>query len=957
MIKFQLVHDMTILHTIESLNHYQGGLANHFRTLANSRNGANLPLFAFEHHLTSDEIDKIKKFLAESYASNQSLKQFWLVWVVCATEIGYQYTDDEYWPSFENMIPGWQVHDRERLKYLFIRFQEEYNGFYPNGTWASHFVNICWPITHAILPRYLQEHLLRTLHELRFRLPSILEGDAITVGQQLRQLADRTIIRRFSNFLQQEELAGRIVLGLLRDHTSDESPIYQHALERIVKDLNLVKKTQNWLRETKRAVVGRFRGIGQGSGPPIPRESNDSAYKDRQQEDQFNIKPKLFLRYSGSKKWSAVIRFSSFNEVASLNHDFRSFLKQNRCRVLGVADVKPAGWLLGGSRLAAISSWPDTNQPLLNFDQPNSDLEHILHADCRISAGPTWLFRIGKDGWGREVAGRIVHPNTSYVYVSLKDKPIPNGLMKMFCEIDCDGVHAGRIDVPPNLDGDDKHFLELLDLELARTISVWPAGLPGRNWDGEGQSEWLATETPQIGFLHDHPVRSYMMKIDGEDSIEITAPEPGNPVFVVLDPLPTGKHRIIVTAQQTQWESEKPITGYLNMTIKDPEPWIQGYMGHNGLNATHDPHDATLDDLWADKISFSISGPKGYSITYKLILQDGNGKVLTQIISNNMIPLPVTNDVLTQHIKNLLNENSNDWLHLEATTGILEINCSELGKHYFRFEREILPIRWKVRSTGSKLPLRLINDTSIDSQEIVCQHYSMNHPLRKIECVVEDMERGLDVTAPGGLFIVNCSERRDRIVVSCNDKNMSLQDLKISPQFTELQDGEITLPESIRLLDHWSNSRIVGPVVEYRRDIIIQELTNMIHECPFNNDWKNIEHRFRNNSIEVKEIDNLSKFLISESNFYCELIKNIELYKAFKTDFSRSILNYSELASKYYVCNNSSLCEFSVIFEIEPSSLIERFSDNFEETLQTVVKNYGNDIQKTTNLVRHISRG
>ena len=51
--------------------------------------------------------------------------------------------------------------------------------------------------------------------------------------------------------------------------------------------------------------------------------------------------------------------------------------------------------------------------------------------------------------------------------------------------------------------------LTTLGLQVARTIDVWPAGLPGRNWDGEGRSEWLTTETPCFGIAYDHPVDGF----------------------------------------------------------------------------------------------------------------------------------------------------------------------------------------------------------------------------------------------------------------------------------------------------------------------------------------------------------------------------------------------------------------------------------------------------------------
>ena len=52
----------------------------------------------------------------------------------------------------------------------FRKFRQIYNGVVPSGPWAKHFSIIAWPITHAVLPRYLQQQFARALYDLRFML-------------------------------------------------------------------------------------------------------------------------------------------------------------------------------------------------------------------------------------------------------------------------------------------------------------------------------------------------------------------------------------------------------------------------------------------------------------------------------------------------------------------------------------------------------------------------------------------------------------------------------------------------------------------------------------------------------------------------------------------------------------------------------------------------------------------
>lgn len=94
-------------------------------------------------------------------------RRFGLLWVVHATEVGYGYSGDEYWQTFEEQTPNWLVEDRYRIKNQFVDFHRTYGGYRPTGPWAQHFSIICWPISHALLPRDLQRYMARILFDLR----------------------------------------------------------------------------------------------------------------------------------------------------------------------------------------------------------------------------------------------------------------------------------------------------------------------------------------------------------------------------------------------------------------------------------------------------------------------------------------------------------------------------------------------------------------------------------------------------------------------------------------------------------------------------------------------------------------------------------------------------------------------------------------------------------------------
>ena len=143
-------------------------LEKHFVSISASRQSTGWPVFALEHGLSSEELPALLEEVRRSVQHTSPPDSAWLPWIVYGAEQGYVYDGDEYWQSFEEATPGWVVHgDRHWLRQRFVRFCQKFGGAKPSGVWAAHFSIICWPITHAILPRDLQYQLARVLYELR----------------------------------------------------------------------------------------------------------------------------------------------------------------------------------------------------------------------------------------------------------------------------------------------------------------------------------------------------------------------------------------------------------------------------------------------------------------------------------------------------------------------------------------------------------------------------------------------------------------------------------------------------------------------------------------------------------------------------------------------------------------------------------------------------------------------
>lgn len=285
--------------TALSLDQWQERLERHFADLASTRTYSDFPLFAIEHGLTDEEFDEISRLLHARLWEGARLARHWLVWIVYAAEFGYAYVGDEYWYSFELRTPRWKepvtAARRNQLRAWFIKFQTTYHGVKPSGPWAENFPIIAWPITHAILPKYLQWQFAKTLYELRYQLAHLEALSASAVGELLNANAWEAS-SRFREFLQQQELAGQIVIALLSDkQVEGQSPIFEPTLRRLVSDLEEIQSTREWLKETRRMVAERLKGSARGSvGTPIQR-AGSQAGDSTEARAAVRIRPALML--------------------------------------------------------------------------------------------------------------------------------------------------------------------------------------------------------------------------------------------------------------------------------------------------------------------------------------------------------------------------------------------------------------------------------------------------------------------------------------------------------------------------------------------------------------------------------------------------------------------------------------------------------------------------------------
>ena len=900
-----------------SLVHMQQRLEEHFNALSRTRDISSFPIFALEHGLNEKELQELRQLLQSHREARPLSSPHWLLWVIYATEVGYGYAGDEYWGSFEDQMPGWEYHDRARIKAWFRKFRKAYGSVVPSGPWAEHFSIIAWPITHAILPLYLQRQFAKLLYDLRYRLASRTSLDARTVGRLLAVHASHAPTR-FKAFLEQEELTGQIVLALLGGEPAEGKLIHTHTLQRIVADLERVRTSREWLKETQRVVSDRFKGIGRGSYDGAPDRARPDA-------SHLAIRPSLSLRHVGAGRWSVFLEVKSFRPVAALSAEIHSFLDRTRCRLNGAHDFKPTGWLLSGDRKGALRSWPDPGSPLVQFEQSDPTLDYLLESECRLHPGPIWLFRIGTDGIACHIAGRIVRPGRDYIVVTtLPTSDTLEGVTQ--CDLDCASVDAYRLAIPSLVSAEMTTRLKRLGLHVARTIRVWPAGLPGRGWDGEGSSEWLTTESPCFGIARDHPVEALSFRLNDDPENLIRTDGTDSPVFVRLPPLVAGVHSLTVkTHRSPELESVAPTPaaeGFVRLAIREPEPWTPGVTSHPGLIVRTDPDHADLDTLWRNQLSLSVNGPEGFAATFGVALQSADG---TEILSEQVggpMRLPITPKAWRNRFDRFLGDETRAWRYLEAATCVLAIRSETLGTCTLRFEHEPMPVRWLLRSRRRRVVVRLVDDSGQDDTNPEVRLYSMERPLESTPLTLQAARSGSVVKPPGGLFVAMHGQHSDVVFVSAGLSQQGFRGLGVKSCFPSLPRSPNVLTAFFRILGLWRDARLSGFLAAMRHRQVMDGAVDALRAVLCGENWARAERQFSLQSRSAASLESLPASVDKRTDFGTILSSQSKPYGT----VSQASAWFVDAAARSNVCRDRVLSEFALRLASRPLEVIDHSS-------------------------------
>ena len=828
-----------------NLGDWQTLLEKHFKHLRSVRSEkfGDKPIFALEHGLDEAELAALTSAIKQEIAHSSPSRNHSLPWIVYAAELGYRYSGDEYWQTFESETPGWSIRgDRYWIRACFGWFHNQFGGAKPTGSWAEHFSIICWPITHAILPRDLQRQLAWILYELRHSFSFELFQSPAILGERIAAKSWEAS-SRFQNLAQEKILIGQIAAALLlKGEVEGEKLLLPSTLARIEKDLDRERTAREWLRGARRLAQQRaqFRGVAP-TGDVVSEPGGSARERARQEIETLALEPSLFLRPRDSSSWELFLEIPDLSPLLLRFPEFQHTLTSSRCTVAGSdGRPRPREFLLHGAQLVKLQRWPGTDEVLLQFEQSVPSLDYLLHTDCLLRPGRVRLFRIASDGLGYEIRGLRVRPGERYIVLDTEGT-LPSSSRLTPATIACDGAKGAVLGLPSALDEDWTKLISQLGLDQAKSVEVWPAGLSAASWDGDGRAEWLASERACLAIRSDHDVKQLLLRLHSSDieSLELADLRAGQTVYVELPALAPGAYKLRIIVQDHVDDREQ--AGSLDVLVREPRAWTPGPNAHGPLAVVVEPPSPTLEELWDGKATVELNGPPDRQVGCTITLSETpDAGIVTRIPP---LKLPVSTAAWRTHFEtHFVRKSSVENAYDAARFCLIAFSAEELGAFVLKCEREFSALRWVMRSRAAERTLQLLDDSGSSRQPEI-QRYSFEKP--DVPQILDPvlLREPIRVGDEGGLYLARSGDITSSIVVAPRAK--TLQELLCRPTF---EAGARTVGKAIqlvKLIDDWANAKLTGNVLAAtRRREVLLALTAQLFSILGGDRWAVAEMEF-----------------------------------------------------------------------------------------------------------------
>jgi len=896
------------------LSDIQKRLNEHFLSLGRERAGSHYPVYALEHGLDISQIATIRSELARELVREGTLSpSHWLLWIVIAAEVGYEYDGDEYWNSFGERMPEWkEFGDREKIRDWYVLFHKKFQGFKPVGKFAKHFSIIAWPISHAILPRDLQGQFARHLYDLRYELAR-RSSSSEEIGKNIHS-GDWAVSSRFHHFLEQRELAACLVLALRdADVTDTIQAIYAPTLKRIVADLEQRQAARDWLSEA-RTVLRNARL--KASGTLVHRDSVVPTVRTEAiQEGAASLR--LMAKQTTDGQWCLGVKLPDLGKLVKQTGMDQALLSQTRVRLTD----RPDYWMPGRSILTLskseqrLKSLSTVSGSLLAFENDILGLTDVIADVVKVKGASPWLLRVQEDGVARQVIGNHVRTGQSYLIVS--DTGLPTeiirdiNLRQALC--DAEGLTLYFLVMPKTVGTNEIRALEAIKFGYALRVNIEPVGLVPR-WDGvNGRSVWLTTEELILRLSADHPVREYSVTLDKGQAQRISSNNKSE-IFLTLGHLPVGHHVIEVSAftlgPQSHWLEQET----LNIEVRTPTPWQQAIRKTAGFRVLKTPTDAGIDSIVHGKANIAVMAPPERTVSVDVSFFDFSGQSV-ESVPIGKLSVGDSNG-LSKSFAKLGKETLAEKISVSPRVDLV-FSLEELGREALSFPVKVRPYRWRLESHGNQHRVRLIDESGAETPPSV-KLYGIAHPDHRHDLEYGTCVNGFSIEAPGALLVAATDDEMFTAVVSVSQQKTltALSDLGASIDLDDATETPDHIPRLITLYRLWSRARqVLGPLGTVRKLNVCAALEQRIASILCGKQWA--DKAWENFGTPSPAIDQLQRDIGASPGFGVRLKSGL-----FNPDDDAISVarDFSRLAKTYRVCDDENLSTLALRIALMPAS-------------------------------------
>lgn len=825
------------------LKNFHERLDTHFRALHEQRLKLEpaAPVFALEHGLEPAEFELLQAAVRAAVAKGfrDIYWTWWLPFVVYAADVGYDYVGKDYWPPFAERTPGWEAPcsgwnvagNRSRIRTWFVRFADEYGGARPTGAFASFFINIAWPITHGVLPIYLQRQLAHLLDEFSARLTNDLLNDPDALGEALSRAAYiRDYPERFQKFCSQQALLGRIATALLAGDEEETPYLLRSTLHRIVDGLMSEQKARLALQRARRSA-SRVRTYGFR-----PSSSADGSRTAGSQVPTLTD-PRMRLKRL-EDGWRLFADIPDLRPLGARLPELVDELRDRRARVAGVERPVAAGRLLrpGEQLLGAL---PAPGTPFVSLLNASAAVNTLVAMQCRLSPGPWWVFKKRTGAHAVEIRGKHVTPGQSYILLGATDVSAPSLAWVNEIEVLASGARAFELTVPEQISDADVATLMAVGISVVSAVTIRPVGLVPLAWDGEGSAGYRAGDSALMAIRSERPPESCAVTIDGGAPELLSWPAGTVELFFALDDLAVGVHTVTVTLLGTGADAA---TGSLTLAIGQPSS--DGAGAGEGIRVLASPARPLLSDIWDGLAVLTVDGPPGTEAQLTVVLRDERDTELARL--RRTISLPLSEEGWRRIARDDLRASELGDAYDQAETCEVAVSRSGIGFATLVCERGFRPLRWLIsKRHDGPYEARLIDRT--DGANTVVDLYPSTTPMQPVR-----QPNGTAVESPvvGGLLRAVSGDLSASVILP-PDQNELLRMRGAARPYVRV--GNRTAIEVMRLIrghHAWMSAELpANPFAERQRRRALDAITSELVGIIAGNRWAHQERRQREQDV------------------------------------------------------------------------------------------------------------